>query len=191
MALANIDRVSRGELAIVMPPKEEPWYRKLADTGWAFVRARISAILMIVVIVALLIASLIASSVISVMTSVFDPWLDTRWLVIAANFVMSFSIFTVLSAALYRLLSSPRVGRVSALIGGLGAAVMFLVGRSVIGLVVPLTASESAFGPAASVITILYWGWFSAVTLLMGFALAVTDARDRGARDAKRKARPS
>ena len=69
MALANIDRVSRGELAIVMPPKEEPWYRKLADTGWAFVRARISAILMIVVIVALLIASLIASSVISVAPS--------------------------------------------------------------------------------------------------------------------------
>lgn len=178
-ALANITRVSHGHRPVVVPPKEEPWYKKIADTGWIFVRGRVSAVLMIVVLVALLVASLIASSVISVMTNMFDRWLDTRWLVMIANLGVSFFIFTALSAALFRLLSRPKVCRTSALVGGVGAAVMFLIGRSVIGLVVPLTASESSFGPAASVITILYWAWFSAATLLLGFSLAVTDANDR------------
>lgn len=178
-ALANINRVANGHRPVVMPPKETPWYKKLADTGWTFVRGRIAAVLMIVVVVALLVTSLIASSIISVMTSMFDPWLDTRWMVMLANLAVSFFIFTALSAALFRLLSRPKVCTKSALIGGIGAAVMFLIGRSVIGLVVPLTASESSFGPAASVITILYWAWFSAATLLLGFSLAVTDAHDR------------
>ena len=180
-ALSNITRVAFGHLPVVVPPKQTPWYRKLADTGWTMVHGRLSAIVMIGVVVVLLVTSLIASSVISVMTSVFDPWLDTRWFVMLANLGVSFLIFTALSATLFKLLSRPRIRVQSAVAGGVGAAVMFLIGRSVIGLVVPLTASESAFGPAASVITILYWAWFSAATLLLGFALAVTDAKDRAA----------
>lgn len=179
-ALANINRVANGHRPIVVPPKQDPWYKKLADTGFTFVKGRLSAVAMLVVIVFLLAASLIASSVISVMTAVFDPWLDTRGLVMVANLVVSFLLFSTLSAALFRLLSRPRVVRMSAMRGGAAAAVLFLVGRSVLGLVIPLTASESAFGPAASVISILYWAWFSAVTLLLGFAVAVTDAKDRG-----------
>jgi len=181
-ALNNINRVANGERPVVVPPKEASWRQKLADTGWSFVRRRLAAVLMIVVIVALLVTSLIASSVISVMTTMFDRWLDTRWLVMLANLGVSFFMFTALSAALFRLLSQPRVCRQSALIGGLGAAVMFLIGRSVIGLVVPWTASASAFGPAASVVTVMYWAWFSAATLLLGFALAVTDAHDRASK---------
>ena len=144
-------------------------------------RGRLAAASMIVVIVLLLGTSLIASSIISVMTTMFDGWLDTRGLVMLANLAVSFCIFTALTAALFRLLSRPTVCTVSALVGGIGAAVMFLMGRSVIGFVVPLTASESAFGPAASVVMVLYWAWFSAATLLLGFALAVTDASDRAA----------
>lgn len=178
-ALANINRVAAGDRAVVVPPKEATWRRKLATSGWSFVRGRLAAVLMIVVVVVLLVASLVASSVISVMTSMFDRWLDTRWLVMLANLGVSFVIFTVLSAALFRLLSQPRVHLPSAIVGGIGAAVLFLIGRSVIGVVVPLTASESTFGPAASVITILYWAWFSAATLLLGFSLAVNDARHR------------
>jgi membrane protein len=181
-ALNNINRVANGQRPVVVAPKEASWRQKLADTGWSFLQGRFAAVLMIVVIVALLVTSLIASSVISVMTSMFDRWLDTRWLVMLANLGVSFFMFTALSAALFRLLSQPRVCRQSALIGGLGAAVMFLIGRSVIGLVVPLAASASAFGPAASVVTVLYWAWFSAATLLLGFALAVTDAHDRASK---------
>lgn len=182
-ALANINRVAAGDRPLVVQQAAAPWHRKLADSGWSFVRGRLAAVLMIVVVVVLLVASLIASSVISVMTSTFDRWLDTRWLVMLANLGVSFFIFTALSAALFWLLSLPRVPLRSALVGGIGAAVLFLIGRSVIGVVVPLTASESTFGPAASVITILYWAWFSAATVLLGFSLALNDAKHRAPPD--------
>ncbi|MDP2344101.1 MAG: YihY/virulence factor BrkB family protein [Deltaproteobacteria bacterium] len=179
VALANVRRVAFGQQPIVEASPMSRW-RQLAHGGWHFARDRLLSVAMIGVSAALLILSLTASSVISVMTATFQPWFDISRVVTLANVVVSFLLFTALSAALYRLLARPPLPRASALRGGAVAALLFLVGRSVVGLLVPLAASESSFGPAASVITVLLWSWFSATTLLLGCAVGAVHAEALG-----------
>jgi membrane protein len=151
-------------------------WKQVAHGGWRLARDRLLSVAMIGISAALLLLSLTASSVISVMTATFEPWVDASGAVAFANVVVSFSLFTALSASLYRWLARPPLPRASSLRAGVVAATLFLLGRSVFGLLIPLAASESSFGPAASVITVMLWSWFSATTLLLGCAVGAVHA---------------
>lgn len=170
-ALAVVRRVASGKTAQLKPaePSTSKW-RRLAMGGWGLVRSRVISVGVIVLSATLLLLTMLASSVISVMTSRFDAWIDVSGLIASASSVVSLLLFTAFTTVLYRLLPTPRLPLRAAAVGGVVAAVLFLVARSFVGNAVAHMASESSFGTAASVIAVLVWAWFSATILLVGCA---------------------
>jgi membrane protein len=157
-------------------------WKEAAQGGKRLVRDRLVSMAMVLLVSILLMLSIVASSVISVMTRTFEPWIHQGNVTGLLNFAVSILLFSALSAALYMLLTRPALPRMSAAIGGLVAAVIFLLLRWFVGLVVPLWASESSFGPAASVVTLLLWAWFSATTMLVGGVIASIHAEEQAAK---------
>lgn len=187
-ALEIVRRVAAGKSAKLppsKPPAKSRW-RKLARGGWSLVRSRVMSALVIVAAATLLALSLVASSVITVMTSTFDAWIGTEWIIATANAVVSFLLFGSLTGVIYRVLAHPHLPVASAIVGGVVAAALFLFCKSFVALVLPYAASETSFGPAASVIAVLIWAWFSATTLLVGCAAGSVHDRFSVARAGKR-----
>ncbi len=170
-ALAVVRRVASGKEAKLKPPEppSSKW-RRLAMGGWELVRSRVISIGVIVLSATLLLLTMVASSVISVMTSTVDAFVDLGGLIDSASSLVSLLLFTAFTTVLYRLLATPRLPLRAAAVGGVVAAVLFLIARSFVGNVVAHMASESSFGAAASVIAVLVWAWFSATILLIGCA---------------------
>lgn len=193
-ALAVVRRVASGEEA-KLPVAEKPAskWRKVAMGGWGLVRSRVISVVFIVLAATLLLLTMLASSVISVMTTKFDRWIDVAGVIASASSVVSLLLFAALTTVLYRLLTLPRLPLRSAAVGGVVAAVLFLLARSFVGNAVGHMASENSFGAAASVIAVLVWAWFSATILLVGCAAgSVFDEhqaeREKADRESKERA---
>jgi membrane protein len=173
---------SGGHMPATTPEADVSKWRQVTQGGKRLVRDRLMSMAMVLVVSFLLVLAIIASSVISVMSRTFEPWIHQSLSAGLLNLVVSMVLLSALSAALYVLLTRPSLPRLSAAIGGAAAAGLFMVLRWFVGLVVPLWASETSFGPAASVVTLLLWAWFSAATLLVGGLIASIHAEAQATR---------
>jgi membrane protein len=174
--LAMVGRVARRMPERVIAHAEHaPMWKRVLLGGWSFVHGRLLSIAMVLIIALLLVASIVATSTLSVVTGML-PWLDAGRSVSLTNAAVSFLLLTSLSALLYGVLAVPRLPRKSAFVGGVVAALLFLVARTFISTAVTYSASESEFGPAASVIAVLLWSWFTVTTLLVGCAAGAVHA---------------
>ena len=70
---------------------------------------------------------MVASSLISVMTSTVDAFIDIGGLIDSASSLVSLLLFTAFTTVLYRLLTTPRLPLRAATVGGVVAAVLFLI----------------------------------------------------------------
>lgn len=171
-ALDTIRRVAAGRKVGADEDNKGPRWRQAAKSGWRVLRDRLVSMAMVLFVSVLLVVAILASSIISALTNTFDAWIDRAVTMMFANFAISSVMLTALTTALYGLLTRPPLPRMSAALGGMVAAGLFLMLRWLVGLVVPLMATETSFGSAASVVTLLLWAWFSAVTMLLGGSVA-------------------
>jgi len=136
---------------------------------WNMLRRRVLTFGILLAVAFLLLVSLAVSALVSsLQTLVFTPsdTVELMWQVI--NFAVSFLIITALFALLFKLL--PRVSVVwSDVIVGAGfTALLFNIGKLLIGLYIGKTGVTSGFGAAGSLIAIILWVYYSAQIFLLG-----------------------
>jgi membrane protein len=85
-----------------------------------------------------------------------------------ANTLISLLLFTVLFAAIYKVLPDTPLSWRDVAVGALVTAVLFTIGKSLIGWYLGTTAAGSGYGAAGALILILLWGYYSAQILLFG-----------------------
>lgn len=136
------------------------------------VRKRVLSLGMIVAIGFLLLVSLIVSSVISGFSAYLHalaPGLDS--LVQLINFVVAFGLTTLLFAALFKYLPDAVISWRDVWFGAIATAILFSIGKYLIGLYLGNSGFSSSYGAAGSVVVLLIWVFYSAQILFYGAEL--------------------
>ena len=136
---------------------------------FTMIRARALSFGMILVIGFLLLVSLVASAAVVALGEWWGPSFGRmRWLLEALNFVVSFAAVTALFAMIYKILPRVRIGWRDVWTGAAVTAILFTVGKFLIGLYLGKSGVASGFGAAGSVVVLLVWVYYSAQIFLLG-----------------------
>ncbi|NWF74095.1 MAG: YihY/virulence factor BrkB family protein, partial [Nitrospirae bacterium] len=84
------------------------------------------------------------------------------------NFVVSLGVITVLFAMILRVLPDVKIAWRDVWIGAIITALLFNLGKLLVGLYLGRSSVTSAFGAAGSLVIVLLWVYYSAQILLFG-----------------------
>ena len=147
------------------------WRAPVTTTSsWAsIVRARLLSFGMILAMGFLLIVSLVVSAALATTERWLQP-IFGEWLVVAAtiNAIGSFLLVAAMFAMIYKIMPRARVEWKDVWIGSTVTALLFTLGKSLIGLYVGRSGVASAFGAAGSLVVVLVWVYYSAQIFLIG-----------------------
>ena len=145
--------------------------RARTDEGiWGLVRDRLLSFGMVLVIGFLLLVSLALSAVLTAVSGFVGtgglPGIDLLWRL--ANAVISFGVITLLFGLIYKVLPDAKINWSDVWIGAAITALLFTVGKWLIGLYLGNSSAASAYGAAGSFVVLLLWIYYSAQILLFG-----------------------
>lgn len=131
----------------------------------------------------LLLVSLVLSSVLSALGAGFAgalPGGEAIWQVV--NFLFSFSIITALFALIFKYIPDAEIKWRDVWLGAAVTAVLFTIGKLLLGLYLGKAAPGSSYGAAGSIIVLVVWVYYAAQILFMGAEFTQVQARRRGQR---------
>lgn len=134
-----------------------------------WLRRRVLSFSMVLVIAFLLLVSLVASAVFAGVGRYMSgalPGGTVLWQ--GVNFALSLAMTSALFAAIYKILPDVNVGWRDVRFGALVTAVLFSVGRLLIGLYLGRSGVGSAYGAAGSLVVVMVWVYYSSCVLLLG-----------------------
>lgn len=133
------------------------------------VKARFISFAMILGVGFLLLVSLVLSTFLSVVGSYLGglfPDLQFIWSIL--NFIISFAVITLLFAMIYKFLPDVKITWSDVGIGAAITALLFTIGKSLLGLYLANSSIASTYGAAGSFVVLLLWVNYSAQILLFG-----------------------
>ena len=150
--------------------------------GWVqFLKNRLLSSSLIISLGFLMLISLVVNGVIEVMVGWLGNYFTSKFsavLLIILNLIVTFIVVTALFGILFKFLPDAKIKWKHVRTGALFTAVLFMIGRYLIGLYITYSATASTYGAAGSIIVILVWIYYSAVILYLGaeFTQVATDA---------------
>jgi membrane protein len=148
---------------------------------WNFIQKRLLSFGMVLAIGFLLLVSLIISAILSGISKLeFNilPGLTIFWQLL--NFLVSLGFITVLFALIYKYLPDVKIRWRDVWVGAAITALLFSLGKYLIGLYLGQGSLGSTYGAAGSLIVFLAWVFYSAQILLFGAELTEVYARRYG-----------
>ncbi len=150
-----------------------------------FLTQRLMSFGLVVAIGFLLLVSLAVSAVLIA----FGSWLNARVPAISAiwqvvNILLSVAVTTVLFALVYKTLPDVRLRWSHVWVGAFLTALLFTLGKTLIGLYLGRSTTASTYGAAGSVIVILLWVYYSSQVVLFGAELTRAYTASLGPRPA-------
>jgi len=144
--------------------------RRSNKSGWYWlVRTRLLSFGMILAVGFLLVVSLVASAILGAISrrweSAFGAW---QSFIDAGNAVGGFLLVAVMFCLIYKVMPRVRVAWGDVWLGALLAALLFTLGKALIGTYIGRSALPTAYGAAGSLVVVLLWVYFSAQILLVG-----------------------
>jgi len=135
----------------------------------AYVLDRLRSFGIVVAIGFLLLVSLVISAGLAALNGWLDRWMPgwpVMWqgLNILVGLVITSSLFTLL----YRFLPDVKLEWRDVVTGAIVTAVLFAVGKYLIGLYLAQSAAATSYGAAGSVVLLLIWVFYSSQVLLLG-----------------------
>jgi membrane protein len=84
------------------------------------------------------------------------------------DWAISFAFLSAVFAAMYRFLPDARIAWTDVWVGAVASALLFVVGKSVIGYYLGDTDPGSAYGAAGSLAVVLIWVYYTSIVVLFG-----------------------
>lgn len=148
------------------------WRAPARPTGgglWQLLRSRLLSFGLILGIGFLLLVSLVVSAALAALSKWWEPWFGGLvWLADILNFVVSFVFVTAMFAMIYKWIPRVKIAWHDVWIGSALTALLFTVGKWLIGLYIGRSGVASPFGAAASLVVLLLWVYYSAQIFLLG-----------------------
>jgi membrane protein len=150
--------------------------------GWrGLLRDRFVSFSMVVGVGFLLLVSLVVSAVMTAMASRLNDALgNTAYVAQFFHIVISLGITTGIFALIFKMVPDVEIGWRDVWLGAAVTAVLFSVGKLLIGLYIGSTSVASTYGAAGSVVVILIWVYYSAQVLFFGAELTQVWTRRLG-----------
>jgi membrane protein len=136
---------------------------------WSLLRARLLSFGTIAGISFLLMVSLVVSAGLASLGKMWGShFADWRSLVGAVNLVFSYALTATIFAMIYKVMPRAKVAWTDVAIGAGVTALLFTMGKSLIGLYIGRSGLTSAFGAAGSLVMAMVWVYYSAQIFLLG-----------------------
>ena len=120
----------------------------------------------------LLLVSLVLSAALALLGKYFAGVLPLHPLVLEVmNFVLSFGVITLLFALMFKILPDVEIAWSDVWIGAAITALLFTIGKVLIGLYLGRSTIGTTYGAAGSLVVILIWIYYSAQILFFGAEL--------------------
>lgn len=160
---------------------------------WSTLRARLLSLGFILGLGFLLAVSLVFSAGVAAFgnwtSGLFPGW---EFLLQGINTLISLLISGVLFAMIFKLMPQARVSWLDVSIGAAVTAVLFEIGKSLIGLYIGKSSVTSSFAAAGSLVVLLVWVYYSAQIFLLGAEFTWVYAHDHGSlKEAGQKIAPT
>lgn len=161
------------------------WEVKPPASGgvWAFVRTYLVSLAAIVALGFLLMISLVMTAALAATGKYAAPYMPELTLHLISS-IGSFAVTTVLFAMIFKWLPDTHVAWRDVWLGAAVTAILFNIGKFLIGLYIGKQGLESVYGAAASIVVLLLWVYYSAQILLLGAEFTRVFARRHGSRKA-------
>ncbi len=157
--------------------------RKQESGLWYIVRRRLFTFGMVLGVAFVLLVSLLVSALISALENLWSPYLGGLEIILqTVNFVVSLVIVAGLFALIFKLLPRVSVAWGDVLIGAAATALLFNIGKFLIGLYIGKSGVVSGFGAAGTLIALLLWVYYSAQIFLLGAEFTWVYAERYGSR---------
>ena len=146
-----------------------------------FLRKRLLSFSMVLVIAFLLLVSLVISTMLVILGNYLRdlvPGFTYLWQFL--NFLVSFGIVTLLFAMIFKILPDAKIAWRDVWMGAAITAVLFDIGKSLLGFYLGHTSFASAYGAAGSLVIILTWVFYSAQILFLGAEFTQVYVRSGG-----------
>jgi membrane protein len=160
----------------------------------ALLRERFFSFGMVLSIGFLLLVSLVVSTILAAVGKFFGGLLPIPSPVLAVlNFLLSYIGVAVLFGLIFRFVPEAKVRWVNVWLGALATALLFTIGKTLIGLYLGKSSLGSAYGAAGSVIVVIVWVYYSAQIFFFGaeFTRAYSEHRSAPAPGGSEAARHS
>jgi membrane protein len=157
---------------------------------WGLLRGRLLAFGLVLAAGLMLLVSIVVGTAIHA----FAHWwgrIPGGWhrIIEGLDIVISMSLATALFAMIYKWMPRAKVAWHDVWMGAAVTAMLFEIGKLLIGVYVGQTAVASAFGAAGSIVVLLVWVYYSAQIFLLGAEFTWVYANDRKEREDRRAGR--
>jgi membrane protein len=139
------------------------------------VRSRLLSFGMVLFIGFLLALSLLLSAALAAIGTYMFP--GTEVMLQALSFTVSFAVTTLLFAMIYKVLPNVQIDWQDVWIGAAITAVLFDVGKLLIGLYIGKTSVASSFGAAGPFVVLILWLYYSTQIFLFGAEVTYAHAQ--------------
>jgi len=152
---------------------------------WGFLRSRFLSFAMVAGVCFLLLVSLTIEALLKAFSQYVQSVLPGGLIVaMSVYLVFDFAIVVLLFAMIFKFLPDVKIQWRDVWIGAVMTAILFGIGKWLLGLYLGSGAAGSAYGPASSLITMLLWVYYSSQILLFGAEFTQVYA-DRSGREVK------
>lgn len=150
---------------------------------WALIRARLLSFGLILTLAFLLLVSLVVSTLLAALGSWVGGGIP-GWGVLlqAVNEAITLGILTLLFAMIYRFMPQVSVAWRDVWAGAFVTAVMFEIGKFLIGLYMAKASVASSYAAAGSLVIVLIWVYYAAQVFLLGAEFTRVYAETHGSR---------
>lgn len=150
---------------------------------WNLLRARLLSLGLVLSLAFLLLVSLLVSTLLSALGGwvggLMPAW---EWVLQGLNILVSLGILTLLFAMIFRFMPQADVAWKDVWTGGCVTAVMFELGKFLIGLYLGKVSVASSYAAAGSLVVVLIWVYYAAQVFLLGAEFTWVYANEYGSR---------
>jgi membrane protein len=149
-------------------------------------RQKLLSLGMILGVAFLLMVSLVFDTVLQALGRL---WGTEGWQVVAqaVNMAVGFALTTTVFALIYKLMPRAKIEWHDVWVGAAVTAVLFTVGKFLIGLYIGRSAVASSFGAAGSLAVVMVWVYYSAQIFLLGAEFTWVYAHEHGSHKGQKR----
>lgn len=108
----------------------------------------------------------------------------------AINFLVSFAVISVLFALMFKYVPNTKVAWRNALTGAVGTALLFTIGKLLLGLYLGKASVGSTYGAAGSLVAVIVWIYYSAQIFFFGAEFTHVYSEKQGGKSAEPAKQP-
>jgi membrane protein len=172
---------STGAFAEIQSALNAIWKASPSVGFSALIRSRLMSLGLVFTLGFLMLVSLVVSAALTALGDYLSGLFPgAGFLMSLLNCTISLLLISALFAAIYKILPDTPIAWRDVAVGSVATAILFTVGKSLIGLYIGSTSVASSYGAAGALLIILLWVYYSTQIFLLGAEYTRAYAQNHG-----------